>query len=486
MANKVSFTFVLVDKFSAQAKLLSSRLTGVRNALGSIGTTAKSAAASVVGAFGVMKRAAIGLTGALAPILGPLAGIAAVFKFFQIGTGFQDAMADLSVVTGVAGKDLAFLREEAFRLSKTMNVSSTEIVEAFKLVGSAKSDLLKTPEALSKVTEGALALSRAAGIDASIATNALVTSLNQFNAPASDAARFAEILASGARIGAAEVFDVGDSIVRAGVAAKRANIGFAETNALLQVLAQNGIKGEMAGTNLRTVLLRLESQGIRRFKPSAVGLNQALENLRTSVGSNATALRTLFGIEGSTAAGILMDNTVLVRKWSEEIASATTLQDQLATRNATLSAKTRGLGITISNFIIRTFDRLAPQLEGAIDKFGKFLDSITASDIEVFAGHLVTIASAIGTIASFTGGAIESVGYAAAFWGGIVGRGESAAGNTPGGLAALGGFSGAGGRSQTEINMQVRSAPGTVESVKTKTTGEASGLKLGVAMREDL
>jgi hypothetical protein len=481
VANKVSFTFVLVDKFSGTAKLLSSRLAGVRNALGSIGTAAKATTGAVVGGFRAMTGAAAGLMTALGPFLGVFAGIGAVFKFFSLGTSFQDAMADLSAVTGATGADLAFMREEALRLSKTTNIGAPQIAEAFKLVGSARSELLKDPRALTKLTEDVLLLANASGLDLATATDTVVTSMNQFGLASDQARRVVEALATGEKVGSATVKDVADAIVNAGSAANLAKVSFEETNAAIQVLARGGLTAERAGQQLNRVLLNLETSSTQGFRPSVVGLDKALENVQRTMGGNALAMEKLFG-EGIKGAGILVSNVGLYRDWTKEIKNNRFAQDQAAVRLGTLSAKTRGLGITISNFVLRTFDRLAPQFDTAITQIGKWLDAITAQDVERFATRVANIATDIAFIVAAGAGATSKLFD---FFG-IGNDVPLAVGAGGANVAGLGSFSGAGAKSQTEINVNLRDPKGVVESVKSKTSGETSGLKVGHAMAEAL
>ncbi len=222
-----------------------------------IGVSAQAAGVLVVSAFGMIKKALVSLSVTMAPLLAAFAGIAGVMKFFSVGTGFQDAIADLSSITKSTGKDLQFLQDESLRLAKKMNISAADVAEGFKLVASAKSELLEDTEALSTITEQILLLANASGEDLNTAANLVLRSMNQFGAEAHGAARFVNVLAASTEIGAAELRDLGPALINAGTAGQLAGISFEEMNAAMQVLAKGGLVGPRAGTGMQGAILKL-------------------------------------------------------------------------------------------------------------------------------------------------------------------------------------------------------------------------------------
>ncbi len=74
---------------------------------------------------------------------------------------------------------------------------------------------------------------------------------------ASESGRFINVLAASAKAGAAEIPQVSEAILQAGVAAKGAGLSFEETNAAIQGLAVGGKVGSEAGVALRNVIGKL-------------------------------------------------------------------------------------------------------------------------------------------------------------------------------------------------------------------------------------
>jgi len=217
---------------------------------------------------------------------------------------FEKAISNLSAVTGAVGDDLKYFTEASKELGRTSTLTASQVAEAFKLIASAKPDLLDSASALKEVTTQAITLAEAAGITVPESANALGNSLNQFGANANEAARFINVLAAGAKFGASAITDTTLALKVAGTVASNAGVSFEEINAHVQALAAVGVKGAEAGTSLRNVLLKL-STGASETNPEVVGLTGALKALGGQ-SLSTTELTKLFGLENVAAANALI------------------------------------------------------------------------------------------------------------------------------------------------------------------------------------
>ena len=93
---------------------------------------------------------------------------------------FEQSVADLSAITGATGEDLKFYADAAREMGAVTTLSASEVADAFRLVASAKPDLLSNAEALKEVTAQAITLAEAAGISVPEAANTMASALNQF------------------------------------------------------------------------------------------------------------------------------------------------------------------------------------------------------------------------------------------------------------------------------------------------------------------
>lgn len=322
------------------------------------------------------------------------------------GSQFETSLKDLSALTGLVGDELEYAGGEAITLSKKYGVAANNVVSTIKKVGSARSELLKDPNALLQISEQAIILSKAARIDLATAVEAVTSSMNQFNLETGDASRVINVLAAGSKVGASEIAETAIAVTRAGVAMKIAGVSFEEGNAAIQVLAKNGILAERAGTSLKTALLKLSSKGIDQINPQVVGLNTALDNL-ASANLDAASLTELFGLESIAAGKILIDNRKLLSDWTKEMTGTNTATVQAATNMDTFAEKMKRLGSIISADFIAVFQDSESTLSNLIDDmivdFEKFRPVKTifegiADAIELVIRGTQTLSTRLGNI----------------------------------------------------------------------------------------
>lgn len=478
MANKVGYIIQLQDRFSRSAKKINSQMRGIdKNADKAAKTINKKLTRSFSNLGNIAKNA--------------LGGVIAAFsirEFLSRGAAFQDAIADLSSITGEAGESLKFLSDESLRLAKVSGIAQVDVAQAFTSIASAKSELLKDPKGLSVVTEQALLLANAAGISVPDAVRASVGALNQFEAGADQAARFVNVLAAGAKVGASQVGETAEALKNAGTVAAKLGLSFESANAILQVFAKSEIKGAEAGTKLRGTLIQLEKLG-GRFAPSVVGIDEALKNLAQTQFTNTDLIKA-FGNENLTTALILRANVPLIKRWTKELTGTNVAQKQADVRLSSFNAKIRRLGISINDIIIKTFLRLEPVITKQIENLSKFFDTIQPDRVDALAQSLIGAAKAIGIIGEglgliakgFTfvgteiGEGIAKVQLLAGGQGGLISTLERQRGATAGTLNATSM------RSQTDVNVNLRAPERTVDSIKTRTSGKSAGLNVGVNM----
>lgn len=319
---------------------------------------------------------------------------------------FEAKVDELSALTGLAGEDLDWLAEQAKKLGVSTDESgikitkgATEIVDAYKLMGSAKPELLGNKEALNEVTKQALILAEAAKMETAPAVTALANIMNQFGAPASDAAKYINVLAAGAKEGAAEIPDLSDSIVKFGAAAMQANLSVEESVALVEALAEKGVKGEIAGTGIRNVLLELQ-KGADDTNPKIVGINKALENLAAKNLSAAEMMK-MFGKENYTAAQLLITNRERVEELTKAVTDTNVATEQ-AVKNTNNNAAALAQAKNAAALTAMEFgQKLAPAMTFSTNGVTMFLKAMMAV-IQFVATHIKTIATITAGIIAYT------------------------------------------------------------------------------------
>ena len=284
--------------------------------------------------------------------LGIAFGVGAVFQSAtEKIIEFDQSVADLQAITGASGKDLEFYRQQANELGVSVEGGASAVVEAYKLIGSAKPELLTNAEALNEVTKSAITLSEASGMTLPESATALTDAMNQFGADASQAERYINVLANGAKFGAVEIPQVTEALLKFGAVAKTSNVSIEESTALIEMLGEKGLKGAEAGTALRNVMLklsapdalpkeaqeRLTALGISfdQLNNDAIPFSERLSALKPLLQDNATLVK-VFGMENAVSATSLISNIDRIKELESQMYTQGTAMEQATQRTNTL------------------------------------------------------------------------------------------------------------------------------------------------------
>ena len=231
-----------------------SALAKEKNTKASKGATTgvKGFASGVGKAIGTLSRFAA--AGAL------IGTVVRALKFVFIDSGrafieFEKAIANLSAVAGVTGKDLDLLGDAALKAAGQTKFTAVEVIalqtELSKLGFTAK----ETAEVTSSVAFAAQALGSTLG-----STAELVGKLkNQFNLLAEDSDEIVDILVTTINNSALSLETFGVAIQYVGPIARDLGLSLGQTSSAMAVLADNGFTASRIGTGLRGILTELGS-----------------------------------------------------------------------------------------------------------------------------------------------------------------------------------------------------------------------------------
>lgn len=318
-------------------------------------------------------------------ILGAAAALTGVTmklqEFRKKGREKEESQANLQALTGLDDNSIAWLTQQAEKLSTTMDdtglrirQSSREILDAYTLVGSAKPELLENKEALNSVTVEAIRLANAAKMDLKPAADGLTLAMNQYGAAADEATRYTNALAAGSKFGSAGVESQTESIVKAGVAASTANVKIESLVGSIEALAERGIKGSIAGTGLKTFFLKLEGMS-DDVRPSVVGLQTALENLQAKQLS-ASQMQKMFGLEAYTVAQAMISGAEKVKYYTEAVTGTNVATEQAAINSDTAAAKLDQMKNKMNETGMILAERLSPFFNNFVNLTSKFVQAM--------------------------------------------------------------------------------------------------------------
>lgn len=205
------------------------------------------------GEIGTFEKGITAMAGKIGSALSGFAAFAgisvAIGDAVKASMEFEKSLSSLRSLTGVTAQELTFFKDEAIRLGSSTTQTASQVVDAFKLIGSQMPELLKNKEALSSVTESAIVLAEAAEIDVPDAAKALTGALNQMGASSSQASEYINILAAASQQGSADIPYLNRAIENAGGAASSVGIQFNELVAAIEAIAPKITDAGSAGTN---------------------------------------------------------------------------------------------------------------------------------------------------------------------------------------------------------------------------------------------
>ncbi len=180
---------------------------------------------------------------------------------------FEAAMSKVQAISGAAGSDLTKLTDKAKEMGATTKFTAQESAEAFNYMAMAG---WKTDDMLGGI-EGILSLAAASGEDLAITSDIVTDSLTAFGMKASDAGHFADVMAVAASNANTTVSGMGETFKYAGAMAGTLGYSIEDVALATGLMANAGIKGNMAGTALNSIFTRLST--------NTNGATDALKNL---------------------------------------------------------------------------------------------------------------------------------------------------------------------------------------------------------------
>lgn len=171
-------------------------------------------------------------------------------------TDFEQAMARVGAVSGATGEDFERLSKQARDLGRDTQFSATQAAASQENLARAG---FQTNEIISAMP-GLLNMAAAEGMDLANAADIASSAIRGFGLDASEANRVADVLAKTSASSNTSIALLGESLKYVAPLAKGLGISIEQTNAMLGVMANAGIKGSQAGTSLKSAFQRLSEE----------------------------------------------------------------------------------------------------------------------------------------------------------------------------------------------------------------------------------
>lgn len=183
---------------------------------------------------------------------GALAGLGLAGAFRQ-ANAFEAAMNDVQEKLNATDAVMTQVRDTSLEFGETTAFSASQAAEAIALLAQRGLD----SEASLKVLPDVLNLASSSQISLSQAAQLTTDSLSQFGLGVDESTRIVDLLAGVTDTSGQNINELGAALVKVGPRAKSFGVSIEETAAAISILANNGVRAEIAGTGLSAAISRL-------------------------------------------------------------------------------------------------------------------------------------------------------------------------------------------------------------------------------------
>lgn len=179
--------------------------------------------------------------------------IAAFGGIIKTTADFDSQMSRVQAISGATAEEFQTMRDKAREMGETTKFSATESGEAFEYMAMAG---WKSQEMLDGI-EGIMNLAAASGEELGTTSDIVTDALTAFGMSADKSGRFADILASAATNANTNVSMMGESFKYVAPVAGALGYSAEDVAIALGLMANSGIKADLAGTSLRNMFNRM-------------------------------------------------------------------------------------------------------------------------------------------------------------------------------------------------------------------------------------
>lgn len=324
----VSATFTAIDKMSA-------KFATMQRATSKFATKAQANFARIEMAGRRLEKRVGSMLGKLGKLGLGFGGLMIAQHVAKANVELDQSLASLQAITGATNDQMVDYATELEKVSKAQKIFGADTGKVFEMVGSAKPELLASAEALGKVSEQAIILSKAGKLEITDSVTALTSSLNQFGKGAESASKFTDVLATAQQKGAGNIQFLSQAMVNAGGTSRAFGNSFEDTVAILEGFAKAGVPASEAGTQLSGILSKLSKAQNKDFNPQFTKATDIIDNL-AKANLSYTELMKLTDVRGAKWLTTIINQNEEVQRLTGNLYEQDNAIKQANTQTATL------------------------------------------------------------------------------------------------------------------------------------------------------
>lgn len=325
--------------------------------------------------------------------------------------GFEDSMLKVQALSGATADQYQQLSDAALHYGSTTAWTSQNVADAMGYMALAGFD---TNEILS-ATPGVLSLASASGEDLATVSDILTDAMTGFGDSASDATRYADVLATTQAKSNTTTGMLGEAFTYVSSLAGTYSYSLEDVSTALGVMANAGVKGSMAGTSLSSVITRLgtntsgardavEALGVQFYNTDGtarplsdviVDLCDATANMTTE--QKASLASTVAGAEAQKGLlAILNQGSSAYTDLNQKLKESSGNADEMAgTLESGLGGAIRSLSSAWEGFKIKLAQKFEVPLSDLIHKLADFITGSAIPALDNFVSAITPVVTAL-------------------------------------------------------------------------------------------
>ena len=280
--------------------------------------------------------------GAIVIAVGALVGL--FTSAVTTGAKFAKSFSTLQAVTGKTADELSSLNKQAKELGATTQFTAIQVV-------SLQTELAKlgfTVKDIENSTPSILDLAASLEVDLASAAELAGSVVRSFGLTTEDTQKVVDVMAKSTSTSALNFEALRESLKVVAPAARATGVSIEKPAALLGVLANNGLKGSVAGTGLSKTFIELNKKGIT--------LQEAMDKVSGSSNKLNTAIE-LVGVVGAKSFLSLAEGGDQIAELEEQFEDAAGAAKEMAeVRLDNLTGDTTKLGSAWEGFLLSIED----------------------------------------------------------------------------------------------------------------------------------
>ena len=325
----------------------------------------------------------------------PLAALGAMS--FNVFRDFELEMAKVKAVSGATADEFKLLSDNAKELGRSTIFSAREVaglqLEFAKLGFTAKQ--------ITGVTEATLNLAQASGSDLARSAEVAGATLRGFGLDVSETGRVTDVMAKSFSTSSMDMESFAEGMKMVAPIAKSAGMSLEETTAMMSLLANAGVKGSMAGTQLRRIISELATTG----KPTTEAIRDLAESGLTLVDAKDEVGRAAQG-----ALTILAGSVDQINPMTEALKNSAGAAEEMAdVMDMTAAGASKALGSAVEGLAIEFGGLISVALTPVIKKLTQFATFVNElpKGMKIFVAVVAALAAGIGPLIFVAGSLVR-------------------------------------------------------------------------------